>query len=169
MHVTVAWCAPSGEGKTSSSLAMCPRVDAKSEIETQPYCDDPFVSQSSHVTGVTRGGAWCPTMRSLTERMLLCVFLGVIAGALVAMFGWGGVSDAGALDSATAMGWFPENLRQSGDVKQIVTYRRDAIAAATEEWRATVRRTGHADAFGLDDGPLGGGGEPGFGRNGERT
>ena len=90
-------------------------------------------------------------MRPLTERVLLFVFLGAIAGALVAS--WSGRA-AGALESATGLGWLPENLHR-GDVQSVLEYRRDALAAATEEWRATVSRLGYADAFGLDAGPLG--------------
>jgi hypothetical protein len=86
----------------------------------------------------------------LTERVLLFVFLGAIAGALAAS--WSGRA-AGAAESA-GLGWIPDTLNRA-DVKSVLEYRRDAIAAATEEWRATVSRLGYADAFGLDAGPLG--------------
>jgi hypothetical protein len=98
-------------------------------------------------------------MRSLTERLLLCVFLGAIAGALAAS--WSGRSDS-AFEAATGLGWFPDTLRESGDVRAVLEYRRDAIAAALEEWRSTVWKTGYADQFGLDAGPLGRG-APKFG------
>ena len=87
-------------------------------------------------------------MRPLTERVLLFVFLGAIAGALAAS--WSGR----ASESAAGLGWIPDTLKRA-DVKSVLEYRRDAIAAATEEWRATVSRLGYADAFGLDAGPLG--------------
>jgi hypothetical protein len=90
-------------------------------------------------------------MRPLTERVLLFVFLGAIAGALAAS--WSGRA-AGAAESAAGLGWIPDTLNRA-DVKSVLEYRRDAIAAATEEWRATVSRLGYADAFGLDAGPLG--------------
>ena len=88
-------------------------------------------------------------MRPLTERVLLFVFLGAIAGALAAS--WSGRA---AAESAAGLGWIPDTLNRA-DVKSVLEYRRDAIAAATEEWRATVSRLGYADAFGLDAGPLG--------------
>mmetsp|Transcript_1363 Transcript_1363/g.5681 ORF Transcript_1363/g.5681 Transcript_1363/m.5681 type:complete len:106 (-) Transcript_1363:130-447(-) len=90
-------------------------------------------------------------MRPLTERVLLFVFLGAIAGALAAS--WSGRA-AAAAESAAGLGWIPDTLNRA-DVKSVLEYRRDAIAAATEEWRATVSRLGYADAFGLDAGPLG--------------
>jgi hypothetical protein len=83
--------------------------------------------------------------------VLLFVFLGAIAGALVASLSG---RAAGASESATGLGWIPDTLNR-GDVKSVLEYRRDAIAAATEEWRATVSRLGYADTFGLDAGPLG--------------
>jgi len=61
---------------------------------------------------------------------------------------------AGGAESAAGLGWIPDTLNRA-DVKSVLEYRRDAIAAATEEWRATVSRLGYADAFGLDAGPLG--------------
>ena len=88
-------------------------------------------------------------MRPLTERVLLFVFLGAIAGALAAS--WSGRAPA---ESAAGLGWIPDTLNRA-DVKSVLEYRRDAIAAATEEWRATVSRLGYADTFGLDAGPLG--------------
>ena len=84
----------------------------------------------------------------MTERVLLFVFLGAIAGALAAS--WSGR----AAESAAGLGWIPDTLNRA-DVKSVLEYRRDAIAAATEEWRATVSRPGYADAFGLDAGPPG--------------
>ena len=107
-------------------------------------------------------------MRSLPERVLLCVFLGVIAGALGAMFLDGKSSDA-AFDSATNLGWFPDTLLDGGDTKAVLEYRRDTIAAAIGEWRATVVRTGHADAFQLDHGPLGEGAPSFEGKDGGRS
>lgn len=102
-------------------------------------------------------------MRPLTERVLLFVFLGAIAGALVASLSG---RAAGASELATGLGWIPDTLNR-GDVKSVLEYRRDAIAAATEEWRATVSRLGYADALGLDAGPLGRG-APKFAGDGVR-
>ena len=97
------------------------------------------------------GGAISSDMRPSTERVLLFVFLGAIAGALVASWS---ARAASALESATGLGWIPDTLHR-GDIKSVLEYRRDAIAAATEEWRATVSRLGYADEFGLDAGPFG--------------
>ena len=52
-------------------------------------------------------------MRPLTERVLLFVFLGAIAGALAAS--WSGRA-AGAAESAAGLGWIPDTLNRA-DVK----------------------------------------------------
>ena len=86
------------------------------------------------------------------ERLLACVALGAVVGALAASW-----DKSRAVVSSSNLGWMPEEVRRTGDPTVMLEYRRDVIAAALKEWRATVHTTGYAADFDLDAGPLGAG------------
>lgn len=86
------------------------------------------------------------------ERLLACVALGAVVGALAASW-----DKSRAVVSASNLGWMPDEVRRSGNPAVMLEYRRDVIAAALKEWRATVHATGYAADFDLEAGPLGAG------------
>ena len=102
-------------------------------------------------------GAMGPGARASARdhhRLVACVAVGCIFGALAA--GFDNRAEA-RRHLAASLGWFPDAVRDDGDVAALLEYRRDAIAAAVREWRSTVRATGYASEFDLDAGVLGAG------------
>ena len=59
------------------------------------------------------------------ERLLACVALGAVVGALAASW-----DKSRAVVSASNLGWMPDEVRRSGDPAVMLEYRRDVIAAA---------------------------------------